>query len=56
MKRLFSGAVLTMVAASSMLVACSSNTATPSTTPRTTPGAASSAQRQRHRKSKVDYG
>ncbi|MBA2942577.1 extracellular solute-binding protein [Paenibacillus sp. CGMCC 1.16610] len=32
MKRLFSGAVLTMVAASSMLVACSSNTATPSAT------------------------
>lgn len=35
MKRLFSGTVLTMVAASSMLVACSSNTATPSATPGT---------------------
>jgi raffinose/stachyose/melibiose transport system substrate-binding protein len=35
MKRLFSGAVLTMVATSSMLVACSSNTATPSATPGT---------------------
>lgn len=33
MKRLFSGALLTMVAASSMLVACSNNSATPSTTP-----------------------
>jgi raffinose/stachyose/melibiose transport system substrate-binding protein len=33
MKRIFSGALVTMVAASSMLVACSSKTAQPSTTP-----------------------
>jgi raffinose/stachyose/melibiose transport system substrate-binding protein len=46
MKRLFSGALLTMVAASSMLAACSTNSTTPSAAPSTASTAPTTAATQ----------